>query len=216
MNQKQKDFIMNIIQKRMSVESKPTDPVKLLKKQSAERILAGVGSRADSSLVGYKVSDLTAGPKQAKKDKETEEKANKKIADKKKSEKQKLEEKVAAIAIKSDNFKDTTPEEDALIENIPPDSIEAYKNRVIERQLDKLGIDSSKVKTDTKPEPKKKSGIFNFLENNKRKSAVRRIINRADYRKAKDNPQLQAQIMKAELAKKGYTEEEIIDIIQGL
>ena len=205
-------LIQDEIKRRMGTDNE-TDPVKKLKNQAARRILDGKGTRQDSSFVGYKVSDLTAGPKQVKKDKESEQKTNKKIADKKKIEKQKLEEKVVQIVNKSDNLEDTTPEEDALIENIPPDSIEAYKNRVIERQLEKLNIDSSKVKSEATKPKKKEVGFF---ERNKRKSAVRRIINRQDYRAAKDNPELQAQIMKAELAKKGYTEEEIIDIIQGL
>ena len=209
MNPEQKKFIMGIIQKRMDAENKPRDPVKLLKDQAAERVLAGAGSRADSSMVGFPVSTLS--PSQ-----ETKKKAVEKKALKKKSEKEKLEEKIVKIANKDNDLDDPTPEEQALIDNVPPDSVKAYKNRVVQRQLDKLGIDSSKVKTDTKPEPKKKSGIFNFLENNKRKSAVRRIINRADYRKAKDNPQLQASIMKEELSKKGYSEEEIIEIIKGL
>ena len=215
MNPEQKKFIMGIIQKRMSAENTPTDPVKLLKNQAAQRILDNKGNRADSSMVGFPVSTLSPSSETIKKAAKKEKDAKEKIVKKEKDAKKKLQNEIAELSIKNEDDEITSSEE-TLLESVPPDSIEAYKERLIKDKLDKLDIDSSKVKTDTKPEPKKKSGIFNFLENNKRKSAVRRIINRADYRKAKDNPQLQASIMKEELAKKGYSEEEIIEIIKGL
>ena len=219
MNPEQKKFIMGIIQKRMSAENTPRDPVKLLKDQAAERILAGSGSRADSSMVGFPVSTLSPSSDTKKKAVKKEEDAKKKIAKKEKDSKKELQNKIAELSIKNEDDVITSSEE-TLLESVPPDSIEAYKERLIKDKLDKLDIDSNKVKIDTKSTKLKDiqstSGILDFLENNKRKSAVRRIINRADYRKAKDNPQLQASIMKEELAKKGYSEEEIIEIIKGL
>ena len=212
MNPEQKKFIMGIIQKRMDAENKPRDPVKLLKDQAAERVLAGAGSRADSSMVGFPVSTLS--PSQ-----ETKKKAVKKEEATKKKDKIALEKKIVNLSKKDEDFEDVTESERLLLENVPPDSVEAFKKRELQRQLEKLDIDSSKVKTDTKPEPKKK-GFWNKVSdlrtNSLRKNEIKRVLRMPKYRQAKDNPQLQASIMKEELAKKGYSEEEIIEIIKGL
>jgi len=212
MNPEQKKFIMGIIQKRMSAENTPTDPVKLLKNQAAQRILDGKGNRADSSMVGFPVSTLSPSSETIKKAAKKEKDAKEKIEKKEEDAKKKLQNEIAEISIKKEDDEITSSEE-SLLESVPSDSVEAYKERLIKDKLDKLGIDSSKVTSEpTKPQKKELS----WWQKTQRKQAVRSIINRADYRKAKDNPQLQAEIMKAELAKKGYSEEEIIEIIKGL
>ena len=142
-------LIQDEIKKRMGDKD---DPKKLLANKKAELELGAYNrvlnqdpnnppTRADSSIV-YPATTLPPSP-------ETKKKAVEKKALKKKSEKEKLEEKIVKIANKDNELDDPTPEEQALIDNVPADSVEAYKNRVVQRQLDKLGIDSSKVKTDT-------------------------------------------------------------------